>query len=239
MSVMEILRRRPADLPVPADVAVVMDVFRMTSTAAALMRRPECTSVAVAATLADLERLPPSERVLISELPEAERLGTRIDNSPVQASRVELRGRTPVLVTTNGTRVLLAASECAQRVFLGSFNDVHALARYVVSMGASRVLLLPAGHVASGGSRIEDECCADVFHALVHGRDANVGAAIAAIRADARTIQRCDSEAGFEADVDVALQCDDSSAVLEFVARNTSVGHIVPAQPMTLMETHL
>lgn len=237
---MEILRRRPADLPVPmADVAVVMDVFRMTSTAAALMRRPECSRVAVAATLADLERLPSGERVLISELQEAERLGTRIDNSPVQASRVDLAGRTPVLVTTNGTRVLLSASECAQRVFLGSFNDVHALARHVVSMRARRVLLLPAGHVASGGSCIEDDCCADVFEALVHGREANVNVATAAIRADPRVIQRCETETGFEADVDLALRCDGESAVLEFVALNTAVGHIVPAQSTTLTETQL
>lgn len=228
---MELLRRRPADLPVPrVDIAVVMDVLRMTSTAAALMRRPECASVAVAATLDDLARLPAGDRVLISELAEAERLGTRIDNSPAQASRVDLVGRPPVLVTTNGTKALLAAAGCAQRVLLGSFNDVHALARYVASMGAARVLLLPAGHIATGRGCIEDDLCADVFDALVHGRDVDVGAAAATIRADPRIVRRCEVEAGFEADLDLALQCDQGSVVLEFLALDTAVGNIVPVQ---------
>lgn len=231
---MELLRRRPADLPVPrVDIAVVMDVFRMTSTAAALMRRPECAAVAVAATLDDLARLPRAQsgdRVLISELAEAERLGTRIDNSPAQASSVDLVGRTPVLVTTNGTKALLAAAGCAQRVLLGSFNDVHALARYVRSTGTPRVLLLPAGHIATGRGCIEDDLCADVFDALVHGRDADVGAAAAAIRADPRIVQRCEAEAGFETDLDLALQCDHGSVVLEFLALDTTVGNIVPVQ---------
>ncbi|MFK8003776.1 MAG: 2-phosphosulfolactate phosphatase [Polyangiales bacterium] len=228
---MEILRLRPADLPVPlVDIAVVMDVFRMTSTAAALMRRTACTRASVAATLDDLEHLPAGERVLISELPEAEHRGTRIDNSPAQASRVDLTGRMPVLVTTNGTRVLLAAAACAQRVLLGCFGDVHALARYVISMRPARVLLLPAGHIASGRGCIEDDLCADVFEALVLGRAVDVAAALTDIRADSRVIQRCEAEAGFEADVDLALRCDDESEPLEFLAINTSVGHIVAAQ---------
>src|SRR4051812_24479234 len=116
---MRILRRRPADLSSQrAGTAVVMDVLRMTSTAAVLMRRPSCTAVAVAATLEDLERLsrPLSEYVLVSELASGSRPGTWVDNSPARVSRMDFGERTPVLVTTNGTRTLLAAAACKGRV---------------------------------------------------------------------------------------------------------------------------
>lgn len=230
---MEILRRRPADLPVPhVDIAVVVDVLRMTSTAAALMRRPSCAAVGVAATLDDLDRLPdaPGDLVIVSELADAERLGTRIDNSPAQASCMELVGRRPVLVTTNGTRALLSAAGCAERVLLGSFNDVRELAQYVAAAGASRVLLLPAGHIPSGQDCIEDDLCADAFEALVLGRDFVLSEAAAVIRADARIARRCEAEAGFESDLDLALQCDSDAVVLEFFALDNAVGNIVPVQ---------
>ena len=65
-------RGRPGRGPRAADVAVVMDVLRMTTTAAVLMRR--CSRVAVAATLDDLPQLeqPLSDLLLVSELADAE-----------------------------------------------------------------------------------------------------------------------------------------------------------------------
>jgi phosphosulfolactate phosphohydrolase-like enzyme len=232
---MRIQRRRPSELTSQrADAIVVIDVIRMTSTAAVLMSRPACTRVTVAATLEDLERLPrppgrPGDFLVVSELPGAARMGPWIDNSPAQASRVSLGDRTPVLVTTNGTRTLLAAAACGDRVFLASFVDLHAVARHIADLSVASVVLLPAGHFASGEGRVEDDLCADALAALLAGREPDLAASAAAIRADPRVRRRADTEPGFSADLDLALRGDAGAGVLEFFPLDAGVGHIVRA----------
>ncbi len=139
---MHIERRRPKELSSRrADAAVVMDVLRMTSTAAVLMASSSCALAAVAATLGDLDRLgkPRADLFLISELEGASTgaEGAWIDNSPARIARAAIGQRTPVLVTTNGTSTLLAAAACADRTFLASFVDLHAVARYIAAMATA------------------------------------------------------------------------------------------------------
>jgi len=242
---MRIQRRRPAEPSSQrADVVVVMDVLRMTSTAAVLMRRPSCAGVAVAATLEDLERLdkPLSDCVIVSELARASRLGTWVDNSPARVSRMELGARTPVLVTTNGTRTLLAAAACADHVLLASFLDLHAVARHIAAMATPRpsragprapselsVALLPAGNFASGEGCIEDDLCADALASLLAGGEPDLAASAAVIRAHPRVRRRVEAEPGFSADLEIALQGDPRAAVLAFRPLDAGVGHIVRA----------
>lgn len=229
---MRIQRRRPADLASQrADTVVVMDVLRMTSTASVLMRHPSCTRVAVAATLDDLDRLaePLADCVVVSELAGASRLGTWVDNSPALVSQMELGARTPILVTTNGTRTLLAAAACTNHVLLASFRDLHAVARHIAARGMSDVMLVPAGHFTSGEARIEDDLCADALRSLLSGREPDLAASAAVIRADRRVRRRIESEPGFAADLDLALESDPHPAVLEFQPLDAGVGHIVRA----------
>ena len=228
---MRIERRRPVELPSQrADTAVVMDVLRMTSTASVLMRRPSCESVAVAATLDDLARLsrPLSEHVIVSELGDAARLGAWVDNSPDQVSRLDLGDRAAVLVTTNGTRTLLAAAACADHVLLASFRDLQAVARHLLARAAPSVLLVPAGHFASGEARIEDDLCADALESLLTGAEVDLEASAALIRADPRARRRL-AQPGFAADLDLALRSDPQARVLEFLAQGDGVGRIVRA----------
>jgi 2-phosphosulfolactate phosphatase len=211
-----------------------MDVFRMTSTAAMLMRDPSCQGVAVAATLDDLQRLPrpASGYVVVSELVSASWPGAWVDNSPAQVARTAFGERTPVLVTTNGTRALLAAAACAEQVLLASFVDLHAVARHLVEGPEPRtdsVVLLPAGHFASGESRIEDDLCADALESLLAGTEPDLAASADLIRAHPRTRRRVEAEPGFAADVDLALQGDPGAAVLKFQPRGGGVGHVVRA----------
>lgn len=233
---MRIERRRPVEPPSRrADVAVVMDVLRMTSTAAVLMRRSSCAGVAVAATLDDLPRLgrPLSECVLVSELGGASRLGLRVDNSPAQVARMDFGARTPVLVTTNGTRTLLAAAACAAKVLLASFVDLRAVAAHLVALARSRraasVVLLPAGKFERGEARVEDDLCADALEALLLGRAPDLDASFSLVRADTRVRRRVESEPGFSLDLDLALEGDPSAAVLQFEPIDRGVGHIVRA----------
>ena len=226
---MRIQRRRPVELSsLRAGTAVVMDVLRMTSTAAVLARRPSCAGMAVAATLDDLERLSlsTSECVVVSELSGASWQGTWVDNSPARVSGVVFGGRTPVLVTTNGTRALLAAAACADQVLLASFLDLHAVARHLLAMGAPSVVLVPAGDFARGEACIEDDLCADALASLLSGAEPDLAASAALIRAHPRIRRRIDAEPGFSADLDLALESDPCAAVLRFQPLDAGAGRI-------------
>ncbi len=230
-----VLRRRPVELSSlgsgAVDTAVVMDVLRMTTTAAVLLRRPSCDGAVVAATLVDLERLsrPLSEYVVVSELASAPQLGAWVDNSPAQVSRFDFGTRSPVLVTTNGTRALLAASACAARVLLASFRDLDAVARHLARLSPPSVVLVPAGHFASGERRVEDDLCADALEALLAGQAPDLEAAATAIRADERVRRRIEAEPGFSADLDLALERDPGAAALSFHPEGAGVGRIARA----------
>jgi phosphosulfolactate phosphohydrolase-like enzyme len=142
---------------------------------------------------------------------------------------MELGARTPILVTTNGTRTLLAAAACTNHVLLASFRDLHAVARHIAARGMSDVMLVPAGHFTSGEARIEDDLCADALRSLLSGREPDLAASAAVIRADRRVRRRIESEPGFAADLDLALESDPHPAVLEFQPLDAGVGHIVRA----------
>lgn len=211
--------------------AVVIDVLRMTSTAAVLMRVPSRTEVAVAATIDDLPRLSLSaaECVIVSELAPGSWPGPWVDNSPALVAQGSFGERTPVLVTTNGTRTLLSAAAFADQVLLASFVDLHAVARYLGDHSKSSLALLPAGDFARGEARIEDELCADALAELLAGGDPDIAASHALIRQDARVRHRLQASPGFSADLELALAREPSARVLEFNATNTGAGRIVRA----------
>ena len=229
---MQLHRLRPAEpCQQRVGVAVVMDVLRMTSTAAMLMRPPSCERIAVAGTPADLTRLwlHPDDCVVVSELESAAWPGTWVDNSPALVARMSFGQRVPVLVTTNGTRTLLSASTFASEVLLASFVDLAAVARYLTERAISTVALMPAGHFASGEPRVEDELCADALEACLAGRDPDLTAMAARIRADLRVRRRIEAEPGFSADLDHALRADPEARVLKFTSTDAGLGHIVRA----------
>lgn len=201
----------------------------MTSTAAVLMRLPSCTGAAVAGTVADLERLSlrPSDCVVVSELGSASWPGTWVDNSPALVSGMSFEQRTPVLVTTNGTRTLLSAATFADEVLLASFVDLHAVARYLGERAIPSIALMPAGSFASGEPRIEDELCADALEQYLAGKEPDLAASAAVIRADPRVRRRVEAAPAFAADLELSLQSDPGARVLKFTPTDAGVGRIV------------
>lgn len=221
---------RPADLShLRVDLAVVIDVLRMTSTASVLMR--SFASLSVVATLQDLERLPRplTDYAVISELRGAQRAGSWVDNSPAQVLRMDWAQRVPVLVTTNGTRTLFAATGCAERVLLACFRDIQSVAQYIASTESKSVVLVPAGDFATGQPRIEDDLCAEALQLLLAGRAPDLAALTDIMRRDPNIGRRLATESGFEADFTLALQSDAEASLLEFVPLTSGVGRIVRA----------
>jgi phosphosulfolactate phosphohydrolase-like enzyme len=212
-----VVRRAPADLVDEAlDVAVVIDVFRATSTATVLLGRG-VDEVAVVAGPADLPLLPAEVRYLVfSERTDLSTHLPAVDNSPAVAWTVPLDGRVPLLVTTNGTRALCAAARVARRVLVGSFLNVAALARHLVAGAPAHVTLIPAGDVERAERHVEDEACADALEALLHGDEPGWRELEERCRADARLARRIGSGAGLRADAAVAFAVNDVPVAAEF-----------------------
>src|SRR5919202_2415525 len=113
-----------------ADVGVVVDVLRATSTIAQAL----AAGYARVLCCAEIEEA----RALRAELPDSlvggERNAVRIEGFDVGASPrefLEARARTLILSTTNGTRAVLAAAGQCDDVLLGSLLNLVAVVGYV------------------------------------------------------------------------------------------------------------
>jgi 2-phosphosulfolactate phosphatase len=157
-----------------ADVGVVVDVLRATSTIAQ-------------ALAAGYERV-----LCAAEIEEAESLRARLDDSIVGGERdavriqgfdvgasprefLEARASTLVLSTTNGTRGILEAAVRCEHVLLGSLLNLRAVAAAAAERGGD-VAVLCAGF--KGAFALDDAYCAGRIVQLLDGT--RTDAAIAA-----------------------------------------------------------
>jgi 2-phosphosulfolactate phosphatase len=162
----------------PAQVGVVVDVMRATSTIVQALasgyRRVLCT-VEIDEALR-----------LKAELPDAVTAGERsgvnvaefdLGNSPSDFTRP--RGDTVILSTTNGTRAIVAAAASCETVLIGSLLNLAALAGALQERGED-VLVLCSGW--KGGFALDDAYCAGrIVEALRGDRtDAAIAASLVA-----------------------------------------------------------
>lgn len=193
------------------DVAVVIDVLRATSTAVTLLGRG-AARVRIVERPQDLARLEPGRYLVFSEVEESRTFGLEcVDNSPAIAEEVRLDGRTPVLVTTNGTRAVAAAMRRARSVLVASFGNLSSTARHL-ACSADRVTLLPAGDFASATPHAEDERCADALEQMLKGGSPDLPALVAACR-DERVERRLARHPHLLRDLEVCLSVDRYDAV--------------------------
>jgi phosphosulfolactate phosphohydrolase-like enzyme len=200
---------RPDEAPGEAvDVCIVVDVLRATTTASVLCHR--LGEICVVRTAADLDHLParPGGYALFSELADVDSAFPRFDNSPVQARDAEINGRTPVLVTTNGTLAVGLAAQFAGEVLLAGFVNLSAVVAYVQARRVATVALMPAGNVNRARRCAEDDACADAIVALLSAGAVDVPEIIAACRLDGRIVERRANEPNLGADIDLCFDLD-------------------------------
>lgn len=163
------------DEAAPADVGIVVDVLRATSTIAqALAAGYE--RVLCCAEIDDA-------RALRAQLPDSllggERKAVRLEGFDVGASPrefLEPRAGTLILSTTNGTRAILETARRCERVLLGSLLNLSAVARaaesddvVVVCAGFQGVFALDDAYCAGrivqllGGDRTDPAIAADLL----------------------------------------------------------------------------
>jgi 2-phosphosulfolactate phosphatase len=185
-------------------VAVVIDVFRATTSIAAALWHG-ARSVIPCAEIADaVERatqLVRADIVLAGERHMAPIDGFDLGNSPDGFSAAVVGGRTVVLTTTNGTRALLAA-DAADTVYAGSFaNFAVTLDALLSALHDGRdVLLVCAG--TDGAPSLEDVTCAGAFVAAL--RDTHPGAVVSDAAQMAEWVSRA-----FHGDLDGMAQASE------------------------------
>lgn len=120
---------------------MVVDVLRASSSIVTLLERG-CAEVVVARDVQEARRL--SERMpshlLCGEAGGVPPEGFAYGNSPVEFSRADLVGKSVILATSNGTRVLSALAADAPAVLVGSLLNRTAVARAALAIAAERGL---------------------------------------------------------------------------------------------------
>jgi 2-phosphosulfolactate phosphatase len=160
----------------PAPVGIVVDVLRATSTicqalASGYGRVLCCAEVDEARALADTEG--PAKLAGERRLEHIE--GFDFGNSPSELEG-EPAAETLVLTTTNGTRLLVAAAERFERVYVGSLLNLEAVATAARESGED-VAVLCAGVL--GELALDDAYCAGrIAEALGGEPEDSAGAAI-------------------------------------------------------------
>lgn len=107
--------------------------------------------------------------------------GFQGDNSPAQARKCRLAGRSVVLTTSNGSQAAARLHQ-AGPVFIGSLDNAAALVRVINRLAPAEVTMLAVG---DGDNRlsVEDELVAEHLLALLAGRASDPAQVAEAIRA--------------------------------------------------------
>jgi len=149
-------------------LAVLIDVFRATTTQAALLTRAEGPiHVFGSYEYYRSAALPFVSPLIFSEL---DFPAPHVDNSPTHAERAELAGRDLVSITTNGTRGLAVIPPDTE-VICGAFVNADQVLAYIERRRPALVTLLAIGlHRDSGAvTAPEDMACARYLRARLLG----------------------------------------------------------------------
>ena len=129
----------------PADLAgkqtVVIDTFRATTTMTTALKNGAKRMVTVmhVQDAFDLQKQD-STRLLGGERNTKKIAGFDFGNSPLEYTRQAVQGREVVMSTTNGTKAATAAAQ-SDRILLGCFGNVAAVAEYLTQQNLDIVLL--------------------------------------------------------------------------------------------------
>lgn len=153
-------------------LAVIIDVFRAFSVACYAFEQGVKRIIPVAdiETAFQLKAQLP-DVLLVGERKGRKIAGFDIGNSPTAILRAELRGKTMVHTTSNGTQGIANAKQATQ-IMTGSFVNAKGIADYIHSNAISDVSLVCMGNKSR--EAIEDTLCAEYIRDLVAGHPTDV-----------------------------------------------------------------
>lgn len=193
-----------------ADVVVLVDVFRASTTLAALLSRGVSEILATNDEVRALS-LAGEGRRLVSEV-----FAGGLDNSPSQVLATVARGERVVHKTTNLTTVLFDVLPTAGRVWIGGFVNLGRVVDQVRGSGAERVEVVAAAHFALRAEAPEDSSCVRHIAAALRNEAPRGVENLAGIRA---SVAKGRYSERYLADVEIALDLDSLPWVAEARAR--------------------
>jgi 2-phosphosulfolactate phosphatase len=140
-----------------ADVVLVVDVLRATTTAPLLFERGLETLFVTPSLKAARAYAAEGGHLLLGERDGLPPEGFNYGASPADLSQVDFSGRTAVMTTQNGPRTLPVVQD-ARVVLLGSFYNARAAAEAAVELARDEVGVVCAGH--EGNESLEDTLAA-------------------------------------------------------------------------------
>ncbi|MFH0809484.1 MAG: 2-phosphosulfolactate phosphatase [Pseudomonadota bacterium] len=149
---------------------VVIDVFRASNTVMSLLSRgPHCIIPVACLSVANLVKQENPDYILIGERGGKTLEGFDHDNSPTAVLGLDLAGRTVILATSAGSKVI-AHARLTDEVIVASFANARAVADYVRVARPEQATILVAGHNGETEAE-EDEACAAYIGALIRGEE--------------------------------------------------------------------
>lgn len=136
----------------PADIAVVLDVLRATTTIATALENGAAAVIPVREqdqAIAIRGRLGRDGVLLGGERDSRLIAGFDLDNSPGSYARELVAGKTIVLTTTNGTRALTEAARGRTVVYCGALINRSAVVAALTASNAAEALLICAGELGT------------------------------------------------------------------------------------------
>ena len=137
-------------------VAVVIDTLRF-CTAASTGLAAGASSIMVVGEVDQAKKLAanhPQSPLLCGERECRPIEGFQLGNSPLEYSASTVRGRDLIFTTTNGTRAVVAASQVATTIVLGTLVNCTAVSRFILNSDAQNLVLLCSG--TNGAVAAED-----------------------------------------------------------------------------------
>jgi 2-phosphosulfolactate phosphatase len=144
------------------DVAIVVDILRMTTTSAVLMSRGLSELYVVADETEARDLAQAKKALLLGERGGLPLQGFDGGNSPLEYLEQELKGKRAVLCTSNGSKAVEAASE-AKHLLLGSTVNAVAVAQEALRRAEERITILCAGLSIQREVSLEDALGAAVI----------------------------------------------------------------------------
>ena len=196
-------------------VLIVIDQIRASTTLTTLLD-VGCTDVFLASNVTAARRLArETGSLLAGEWRARKPAGYDFDNSPSQLIRADLRGRSIVLSTTNGTTVLHRVRE-ARHILIGCLRNARACARDAVAVAAREgvgIRIVCAGR--HGRFVLEDAVAAGEIARGVLAEAAERGIEIEVMDAVTAAIRLRESHA----DVSVAMRDSDGERTLREIGQ--------------------
>lgn len=183
-------------------LAVVIDVIRASTTICSLLSK-DVNKIITVGELNEAYKLKKENPgfVLMEERNALKPEGFDYGNSPSELEDVDLKNKTVILTTSNGTKGIVNAKN-ADEIIIGCFNNFNAVINYIKGKNSKTISLLALG--SDNVNTPEDEIFAEYLKAKLENKNYDISNLKEKVK-DSRSV-RITTMAGYAEDIDYCLK---------------------------------